>query len=185
MFDCPIDAPKDNPAALWRLQNLLLREAEAVLGPRDASKKIFQPVINSHGPRIRNTPTLDGAFVELGINAGVYWPTTIYEMAHETVHLLNPITGYTNWLEEGVAVDFSLYAQPVFTTAPLQSPTLESYQRALQLVRSIPRGSFLVAKAVRAGVGALSLATPEALIAASPTIDETLAKALCAKCIPR
>jgi hypothetical protein len=185
MFDCPANAPIDDPSALWRLQNVLLAEAEALLGPRDSSKKIFQPVIHVDGPRIRNTPNFDGAFVELSTNAGGYWPTTIYEMAHETVHLLNPVAGYTNWLEEGVAVEFSLHAQSALSRAPLQSPTLESYRQALELVRSIPGGSFHIAKVIRASTGALSLATPEALVAASPRIQKVLAETLCALCVPR
>jgi hypothetical protein len=185
MFDCPVDAPKDDPVALWRLQWLLLGEAESVLGPRDHSKQIYQPIISNRGPLIINTPNLDGAFVELSANAGGYWPTAIYEMAHETVHLLNPVVGATNWLEEGIAVRFSLHAQSVFTKAQPQSPTLASYQRALQLVCSIPGDSFLAAKIVRATAGALSSATPGALITACPTIDRTLAELLCEECIPR
>ena len=45
-------------------------------------------------------------------NGRFYWPTVVYELAHETVHLLNPVfLGEANYLEEGVAVAFSLHGQ--------------------------------------------------------------------------
>jgi hypothetical protein len=185
VFCSPPDFPKDNPAALWELQTLLLREAELMLGDRDLLKKIYQPQFDEFGPHIRNTPNLDGAFVELSENAKRFWPSAIYEMAHETVHLLNPVVGYTNWLEEGIAVDFSLHAQSVFSTAPVQSPALGAYKTALALVRSIPEGSFAIAKKVRATAGALSLATPDALTDLSPGMDRSLAELLCSRCVPR
>ena len=51
--------PRDDPAALWTLQR------DPVLGPRDTSKTIFQPQFHDNGPQLRNTSSLDGAFVEM------------------------------------------------------------------------------------------------------------------------
>ena len=108
--------PREDPSAAWSLQLQLLRLAEDTLGPRDASKTIFQPVFADYGPYIRNTPNLDGAFAELSRNAEVFWPTTLYELAHETVHLLNPRPGTGNWLGEGIAVAFSQTMARTFAT---------------------------------------------------------------------
>ena len=86
-------SPGQDPSALWSMQLQLLRLAEDTLGPRDASKVIYQPIFVEDGPHIRNTPNLDGAFAELSRNAEGYWPTVVKELAHETVHLLNPRPG--------------------------------------------------------------------------------------------
>jgi hypothetical protein len=85
----PNSRPDSEPALLWRLQGDLLLLAESKFGPRDNSKKVFQPIFVPDGPHLINTPTLDGAFVALSPSAAGYWPTAVYEMAHETVHLLN------------------------------------------------------------------------------------------------
>ncbi len=158
----PQTTPRDDPSALWALQMELLSMAESVLGPRDASKKIWQPQFANDGPRIRNTPNLDGAFAELSRAGECYWPTIVYEMAHETVHLLNPIPGDTNNLEEGVAVEFSLKAQQSYDIV-IQKPSMESYLHVLQLVSMLPEGSLEAAKRVRDRVGALSDVTAQQL----------------------
>ena len=98
--------PLNDPVGLWSLQLELMSTAEAVLGPRDSSKRIYQPQFTDNGPLLRNTPAMDGAYVELSRAGQSYWPTVAFEMAHETVHLLNPVAGDANNLEEGVAVAF-------------------------------------------------------------------------------
>ena len=128
--------------------------AESVLGPRDALKKIYQPQFADDGPHVRNTPNLDGTFVELSHAGECYWPTIVYEMAHETVHLLNPIPGNTNNLEEGVAVEFSLMAQQSYDVV-IQKPSMKSYLYVFQLVGELPGGPLEAAKRVRERVGAL------------------------------
>jgi hypothetical protein len=102
-------SPKEAPSSLWTLQNELIQEAEALLGPRDYSKIVYQPDWNCDGPHIRYTPSKDGAFAELGFNAMNDWKMAVYQLAHETVHLLDQHGGErTNNLEEGAAVRFSL-----------------------------------------------------------------------------
>ena len=112
--------------------------AESVLGPRDGSKKIYQPQFADDGPHVRNTPNLDGAFVELSHGGECYWPTIVYEMAHETVHLLNPIPGNTDNIEEGVAVELSLMVQQSYDVV-IQKPSMESYLYVIQLVGKLRR----------------------------------------------
>ena len=135
----PDSKPVDDPAGLWAMQGELLTLAESLLGTRDVSKKIYQPRFSRGGiPQIRNTPRLDGAFVELSRYGESYWPTVIFEMAHETVHLLNPTVGNTNNLEEGVATAFSIEIQPSYGINI--RPTIPSYIRALQLCRRLSAG---------------------------------------------
>ena len=127
MMQLPGTNPKDDPKALWSLQLELLALAEFHLGPRDASKKIYPPQFGADYPQVRLTPNEDGAFAKLSRNGEQYWPTAVYELAHETTHLLNPVKlGEASNLEEGVAVAFSIKAQHSYGIRPVQVPTPES-----------------------------------------------------------
>jgi len=181
----PTSVPEADPPGLWRLQQLLLEWAEQLIGQRDQSKKIYQPAFHENGPHIRNTPSLDGAFVELGRGSKVYWPTVIFEMAHETVHLLNPVAGYTNWLEEGVAVEFSIHAQQQFGLSSIQSPQSGPYHEALEMVRSLPDGTFKSAYRIREASGSLSSVTFEQLCVLFPAHNPECLRKLSEQCIPR
>ena len=154
MAQFPDTDPINDPAALWTLQQQLLSLAESVLGPRDKSKTILPPHFHDNGPHIRNTVALDGAFVELSRNAEYYWPTAVYEMAHETVHLLNPISGDANFLEEGIAVAFSIWVQQLYGIH--MEPSMESYLRALKLVRMLHPDPLEAGRRIRDHAGALS-----------------------------
>lgn len=172
----PATQPVNDPAGLWSLQLELLAMAESLLGPRDASKKIYQPRFTDEGPQLRNTPTLDGAYVELSRNGERYWPTVVFEMSHETVHLLDPIPGNANSLEEGVAVAFSLHVQSSYgISIPVGMP---SYLRALRLVQALPEGSLTAAARVRRQVGSLSAATPQCLAELFPEVDRGVVASL-------
>ena len=171
-------SPGQDPSALWAVQLQLLALAENTLGHRDVSKVIYQPVFADDGPYIRNTPNLDGAFAELSRNAEGYWPTVINELAHETVHLLNPKPGIGNWLSEGIAVAFSVYAQIQYNLNP-QRIGMQSYRRALQLVSDLPDGPLASGWRIRANCGALNNATPDILETLFKTTDPDTLVELC------
>lgn len=181
----PTSVPEADPSGLWWLQQLLLSWAEQLIGLRDRSKKIYQPVFHENGPHVRNTPSFDGAFAELGRGSKVYWPTVVFEMAHETIHLLNPIAGYTNWLEEGIAVEFSIHAQQQFSIVPVQCPQSGPYHEALGMVRSLPDGAFRSAYRVRQALGSLGSATFEQLCILFPAHDPASLRTLSEQCVPR
>ena len=173
--------PRDAPAFLWALQLELLAKAESALGPRDPSKTIYQPEFTDDGPLIRNTPNLDGAFAELSRNGESYWPTVVFELAHESVHLLNPIPGNTNNLEEGVAVAFSLSVQPEYGVN--NPPAMKSYIDALQLVCVLPGGPLEAGRRVRERIGRLSAVTVKDLRALFPSVDRQVLNKLAASFI--
>ena len=166
----PATQPVNDPAGLWSLQLELLATAESLLGPREASKKIYQPQFTDYGPQLRNTP--DSGRCLCGIESertAHYWPTVVFEMSHETVHLLNPIPGNANNLEEGVAVAFSLHVQSSYgISIPVSMP---SYLYALRLVQALPEGPLGAAARVRRQVGSLSVATPQCLVELFPEVD--------------
>ena len=173
--------PRDAPAFLWALQWDLLAKAESALGPRDTSKKIYQPQFTDNGPVMRNTPNLDGAFAELSRDAESSWSYVIFELAHESVHLLNPIPGNTNNLEEGVAVAFSLSVQPEYGVN--NPPAMKSYIDALQLVCVLPGGPLEAGRRVRERIGRLSAVTVKDLRALFPSVDRQVLNKLAASFI--
>ena len=151
------------------LQIELLSMAESILGRRNLSKKVYRPQFSGDGPHIRNTQNLDGAFVELSRAGECSWPEVVFEMAHETVHLLNPIAGNTNNLEEGVAVAFSLHVQPSYSICV--HPSSPSYLHVFQLASMLPEGPLEAARRARDRVGALSDVTERDLGELFPNVD--------------
>lgn len=175
----PADSsPEQDPSALWSLQLQLLELAEGVLGPRDGSRVMYQRVFTDAGPNIRNTPNFDGAFAELSRSVEAYWPTAVYELAHETVHLLNPLRGNGNWLSEGIAVAFSDYAQRCHGMEP-QKVGMASYRRAQELVSELPPDPLTAARRIRNACGSLEIATRCILEKLFPSVDPTILTQLC------
>ena len=149
-------------------------DAESILGPRDSSKKLYQPQFIDGVPHIFNTKNPDGVIVRLSRNGECYWPTVVFEMAHETVHLLNPIPGNANYLEEGVAVTFSLSVQPLYGINVPVPPSETLYILALQLVAILPDGPLEAGRRVRERVGALSAVTMRDLEELFPSVDRAV-----------
>jgi len=172
----PATNPLDDPAALWAFQLELLTLAESLLGHRDQSRKVYQPQFTDHGPNLRNTPNLNGAFVELSRTAETDWAEAVFEMAHETVHLLNPVAGNTNNLEEGVAVAFSFHIQPAYGINV--RPGTTAYDHAYGMACRLPGGPLAAGRRVRLEVGALSTATTETLCILFPELNRALAAEL-------
>ena len=182
----PTHRPEQDAPGVWAIQQNLLARAENLLGPRDGTKKVYQPVFKDGGPYLVNTPNCDGAFATLSMNAAGYWPTLVYELAHETVHLLNPIAGCTNWLEEGVAVVFSVEMSRTLTAHPM-APNSQSqgFREAMSLVQRLPTSVFQAARNVRNDFVSLSAATFEGLCRLFPTGDKQVLSRLAEQCKPR
>ena len=181
MYQFPKDLPIDNAPAVWALQQFLLTEAESCFGQKNPEKKLYQPVFNNANPHIINTPNLDGAFASLSNDASMYWPTTLFKLAHETIHLLDPVTGFTNYLEEGIAVAFSVEMSHSYTSDP-QQPNDDHYQKAWELVLRLSEDWAKATLELRNKCGSLGVATPENVLALYPDTDNDLAEQLCSKC---
>ncbi|QDT43636.1 hypothetical protein Pan241w_37380 [Gimesia alba] len=97
---------EDLESKAWDAHRAFLVEAERSFGPRDDSYTVTDIVQEIHGP----TLSLNGHSVTLvvGPNATKYFPALIANVAHETLHTLNPVTGNATMLEEGAAIYFEL-----------------------------------------------------------------------------
>ena len=158
-----------------------LGHCRSLFGPRDCSYKLWdQPQFYEQGPNIRFSIDQDGVWVELSYNGRKYWPTVLYEMAHETVHLLDPVVGSATYLEEGVAVAFSIQVQHLYGVK-VQVPSMPSYAHALKLVGKLPGNALSAAARIRREVGRFSNVSAEDLLALYPHLDAKLAMELTRK----
>lgn len=187
MFEFPGTRPAAAQSAsmVWTIQNELLARAEASFGSRNHTKRIYQPIFRSDGPIVVNTPNFDGGFAALSPNAAGYWPTVVYELAHETVHLLDPIAGATNWLEEGAAVLFAVAMSRSLTPHPMVPEPGSAFAEAAALVEELPQPVFDSVRLVRLRAGRLSSVTAEIIRSAFPSVSEALAARLVQQCTPR
>lgn len=136
-------------------------------------KKIYQPSWDNDGPHVRYTPNKDGAFAELGFNAKSDWKMVVYQLAHETVHLLDQHGGkQTHNLEEGAAVQFSLDMMVKYGFDTTGLPELRSYKSALVLFNKLGGNPYSVAKSCRVECGNFILINEEVLNNKCPKIDK-------------
>ena len=186
MYNFTIEHAQNDGSALWALQCFLRSQCESVFGLKAHDKEIYQPKFNAcdvspdrDRPHILVFP--EGAKAVLSNSARTYWPTTLYELAHETVHLLNPITGDASYLEEGMAVYFSVQMSQLHTEHAM-SPTCPFYIRAQQLVQQLPYGVYESGRIIREQCGSFDAATSDSLLSLFPQLDREVADALCREC---
>ncbi len=178
--DCPTSASE-----LWAIQNTLMRHAESPFGTRNVQTTLCQPSFHSNGPQLRNTPTLDGAFAELSPHAAGYWPTVVYELAYETIHLLDPLAGITTWLEEGAAVEFSVLMSRPLTSHPMEPSAGTNYAAARDLVEHLPKPVLASIGHLRHTFGPLSSIIQDRILDAFPSVPPDIALKLTTPCKPR
>jgi hypothetical protein len=168
---------------LQKLQDVLIKIAERYFGKRDLNFTIKLPAYGN-GPRIRLSNVEKWVYAELSLNAAQYWPTAVFELAHEIIHFLNPIEGCTNYLEEGIAVEFQEFIAPQFSREKIPV-TLPLYLEAQRLVHKLHKEPFKAAKQIRASYGSLSSVSHNDLICLFPNKDADLLHKLVQKCKPR
>jgi len=150
------------------------------LGPRNDTKKIYQPSWDNGGPHIRYTPNKDGAFAELGPNAMSSWKMAVYQLAHETMHLLDQHGGeQAITLEEGVAVRFSLDMLEKYGFDTTGLPSLKTYKSALALFNQLGSEPYSIVKKCRLSSGSFNSIDKAVLSEKCAIIDQmTIAELL-------
>lgn len=179
-MNLPDTEPVNDESAIWSLQLELLTWAEALLGQRDPSKLLCKPDYHPDGPQLRFNCDQNKVWAELSPKCKHSWTSTVYDLAHETIHLLDPIVGTANYLEEGVAVAFTWYVRGIygFSCTP---PTSEKYERAFASVKCLPEAALLSARRIRSKFGCLSAVTSKDLLQLYPDFDHGVANLLASK----
>ena len=109
----------------------MLYLAEDLFGPRDLSYTPLGIEFIPDGPGGFFPRDRKHIIIRLGFDAATDMLQACYQLAHETVHVLAPVVGITNNLEEGVATYFSTYYMEVAMGMPNWKPTLPSYKEVL------------------------------------------------------
>lgn len=181
-FVYPNERPDLCPEKVWELQVKLDACAQQLFGERNPHKILLPPKFVADGPQIRNTPNLDGGYAELSPSAAGDWPLAIFQLAHETIHLLDPRPAYpigkgASWLEEGLAVNFSLTISKVFGQHSMKVGD-KKYQTANNIFTRIGGDLYQRAKQIRSRSGHFSDASISDVLASSPTLPQHIAEKL-------
>jgi hypothetical protein len=171
--------------ASWTLTTYfgkMLSEAEELYGRRDMDwTPIGVEFFAGDVPRICVFPGgRKHVLIRLTLAALNDLDEALWQLAHETVHVLGPVEGNTNNLEEGVATHFALSVPPYDTSrvtlfrqsveqtaSPYRSP-LRDYEALLQIDSG-------VIKKLRKQQPYLSLVTAKQILDVLPSCDPTLA----------
>lgn len=176
--------PVSSEPYIRSLQNFMLEQAESKLGQREVGKIIYPPQFHEDPeskPCIVNSMNLDGAWSCLSVGSKTNWECAYYEIAHETVHLLNPVVGNTNYLEEGIAVVFAEEMLKFYGIPPINIKC-PYYKKARELANQLPGDTFEAAKKIRAEYHSLGAVSSEDLISLFPSLNNDIAIMLCKKC---
>jgi hypothetical protein len=131
--------------SLTRQLGTLLEKAETLFGPRDKTFTLLGIEFHA-GPNRLSYPNAerDQIVVELSMEATRNRDQALFQLAHETVHILAPVNvGATTVLEEGLATYFSLtaphFANPTYAQRSEESLTgkFQPYRDALDDVRAL------------------------------------------------
>lgn len=175
--------PEANPAALWSLQSELMSYAVELFGPRNPDKTLYQPEFDPDGPHVRHRWNFDGAYAELSDTSKSDWPCALYELAHETVHLLDPrgIAGQASvpkasFLEEALATAYSMHCCQL-ARLPFKPPS-GNYNVAVSNAVRLGQDFFGICRRLRERCGHFSAATAEDIIAVVPNCPRDVAELL-------
>ncbi|MDJ0474340.1 hypothetical protein QNA27_11795 [Pantoea eucalypti] len=179
MFLKPAQLPLKDPqlGELAKLQ--ILNESEQLFGGRDLTFRIANEIIYcDKGPMVSVIQCGDkkDCLVLLSEGSQKSWECFMYEMAHEAVHLLNPQNNSASYLEEGVAVWFSLEMCKKHSLSHKQ-PT-GKYRQAYDLLSKFPVDVPTLVKTIRLNFPNLTDITADELLSTYPSLTNLDAKRL-------
>lgn len=103
--------PADDKSAGVKAKQMIIVKMESLFGARDKTFTIDDDITYHDGrPRVWTYDQANKKCKVILSNGCLdFWPCFVYEMAHESIHLLNPQPEAASYLEEGIAVWFSDY----------------------------------------------------------------------------
>ncbi|WMT77087.1 hypothetical protein [Bradyrhizobium sp. Ash2021] len=166
---------------------LFLSDAEALYGPRD---KAWTPLGIELWDNHNQTCPLEGntVCIRLNIKTLTHHDFNLFNLAHETIHVLGPSKGVDiTFLEEGVAVAFSLqlkhYNDKSFPGMQRRNhlcDPADKYVRALIDVELLTQHDREAVLKLRKIEPYLSRITPDQIVQVVPACPSNLARRLCA-----
>lgn len=177
----PLSLPVNDPKSGEVAKSLILAEAEGIFGARDTSFRINKSIIyHNKPPQVVVADGLnDLCIVYLSNGSQNLWSCFMYEMAHEAVHLLNPQRISASYLEEGVAVWFSMMMCKKYSYS-FKEP-IGKYRQAYELLSKFPDDVPDVVKKIRGRFPNLTDITADDLLITYPGLTALDAKRLVRK----
>jgi hypothetical protein len=160
--------PADDMSALYALRDHLLEMVQTEMGARNTDYWIGPTIFEADGPRIYFPESMTVG-IQLSEGARAYWPTAVFETAHEVVHMLNPVKHPTTWFEEAVATDCGLRC--ALSLSGIAIPTPGNWRIAVDVLRRAFPDTVGTARAVREQFGAFSMVTAHGLSSRYPDRD--------------
>ncbi|NBR14512.1 MAG: hypothetical protein EBU01_08005, partial [Crocinitomicaceae bacterium] len=156
--------------------------AERLYGDRDKSYTILGvEFVLSDRPKIWYPGSQKFIIIQLTASSLSDEFQALYQLSHETIHLLSPIGKRSaNVLEEGLATYFSeLYL--TILGQPNWKPTTKEYQDAVNLTKALLTIDNQIIKKVRELERTISFLTPEHFLQVNSDIPFDLLEKLCYK----
>jgi hypothetical protein len=181
-----IDLPVGNDVgrSLTRQLGLFLDKAEALFGPRNTSFTLLGIEFHN-GPNRVIYPNGKQIIIQLTKEAHGNHDRALFQLAHETVHVLAPVdVGTSTVLEEGLATYFSLtapdFADPTYAQRSEATLTgkFRAYGDALNDVRALLRVDPTVIARIRKPNELFASITPSRLCEAAPHCSTEVADRL-------
>jgi hypothetical protein len=174
---CAPGSPGGQTMTLARRVLELLVNVENRFGPRDRSSTFLGVEFCEQGPRTWLFEEHRSALIQLSISAMNDVIRSAYQLAHECVHLLDPVRPPVSVMEEGVAALFSLeYAQHLQPSYSSSSPKYDA--AGLLADRLLSRNPNSI-KQLRGGGARLASITPRQLTQVCPELDLMTIEMLC------
>ena len=127
----------------------LAGEASARLGDREPDWELNGVYCGKGNPYIRACETAKSFSIHLTEVVIDDKRELIYQLSHEIVHCLNPEAGFTNYLEEGMAVMFAKTMLSGYGYDHADLPNNENYKKAYELVCQLPTDPYITIKKYR------------------------------------
>jgi len=170
----------DGNGYTWTLASRLgemISHLEAQFGDRDRSWTILGIEFCKSGPQTWFPGNCGHIVIQLGCSATTDLVQALFQLAHESVHLLDPtVFGFGTVLEEGLATHFSLQYikqfNPNYTTADTK------YATAASLVAQLLNLTPMAIKSLRSKGIKISQITASQLVAACPQLPKSVVLAL-------
>jgi hypothetical protein len=157
----------------------ILRLAEDRYGPRDCSFTMLGVEFTETGPRTWFPGDCRQVVIQLSTSAMNDEIRALYQLAHECVHLLDPVVfGLASVFEEGVATLFS--AEYARRLQPSYSPSEAKYGAAARLAQAALTASPDLIRRLRGEGTRFSAFIPQQLRSACPLLPERDCELLCA-----
>lgn len=174
----PIDAGIGYTYTLASRLGEILRAAEEQYGPRDTDFTVLGFEFCGNVPQIWFPGNCQHIIIQLTPNSMNCLAKAVFQLAHETIHLLDPVSnGNASVFEEGVATLFS--EQRSSLLRPLYVSSHPKYKAAARLAKQALYSRPEVIKVLRARGNRFSDITSTQLLEECPELDQHVAETLC------